>query len=47
MAGNILHCVSHDWILDTGANEHMFDNYSLLLNSKSVTDSTKSKDATW
>lgn len=31
-AGNILHCVSHDWILDTGANEHMFGNSSLLRN---------------
>ncbi|XP_073271469.1 uncharacterized protein [Primulina huaijiensis] len=44
MAGNnsnLLH-VSHAWIVDTGANEHVVGDISLLQNSMSIADSTKS-----
>ncbi|XP_073270434.1 uncharacterized protein [Primulina huaijiensis] len=42
MTGNNLHCASHAWIVDTGANEHMVGDASLLQNSKSIAYSTKS-----
>lgn len=36
MAEHLSECNSADWIIDTGANEHMTGNYSLLCDTKSL-----------
>ncbi|XP_075475826.1 uncharacterized protein LOC142513081 [Primulina tabacum] len=42
MAGQFYEGAPTDWIIDTGANEHMTGNYSLLRNAKSLCSSPSS-----
>lgn len=40
MAGTTSRIISLEWFIDTGANEHMIGDFSLLRSSKSIVDPT-------